>query len=71
QARADLVPEGTSTPTLRFMNRRIRNRTYGGVGGGPKMPSYPIFFAKPPLFVRNTETKKGPFGPFVIPFCFV
>jgi len=24
------------------MNRRIRNRTYGGVGGGPKMPSYPI-----------------------------
>ena len=42
QNRADLVPEGTPTPILRFMNRRIRNRTYGGVGGGPKMPSYPI-----------------------------
>jgi len=25
------------------MNRRIRNRTYGGVGGrGPRGPSYPI-----------------------------
>ncbi|KXO76118.1 hypothetical protein AYJ56_05470 [Brucella anthropi] len=28
-------------------------------------------FARPPLFLRSIETKKGPFGPFVIPFCFV
>lgn len=45
------------------MNRRIRNRTYGGVGGGPKMPSYPIalgdFLAaqarRPPASGREPE----------------
>ncbi len=58
QNRADLVPEGTPTPILRFMNRRIRNRTYGGVGGGPKMPSYPIF-CQAASFCEKYRNEKG------------
>jgi len=42
-ARTDLSPGAAPPSKLRSMNRRIRNRTYGGVGGGSReTPSYPI-----------------------------
>ena len=42
-ARADLPAGAAPPPKRRCMNRRIRNRTYGGVGGGRrKATPYPI-----------------------------
>ena len=43
---------GASSPRVFPVNRRIRNRTYGGVGAGAgDRPSYPISTAPPTTYV--------------------